>query len=112
MIQQSKLLGLNVNEDELNSWIDINNIELVFETLSDEQFIAEVQASMNTKDEDGDYDHEEMILVSMKEAVVMLEKACTAYERCNSTHLSEIQLINFQSLIPLESKLLQKSLSR
>lgn len=37
--------------------------------------------------------------VTMKEAVSFLEKAYTAFEKCNSKNISEMQLINLRSLI-------------
>ena len=51
------------------------------------------------KDEDSDEEEEKTISEFIKEAVVMLEKEYTAYERRNSTHENEMRLINFRSLI-------------
>ena len=45
---------------------------------------------MDPKDDDS---YEEKTPVSMKEAVVMLEKIYIAFEKCNSIHMNEMQLI-------------------
>lgn len=98
LVQQSKSLGLNVDEDEITKWISIDDDEPISETLSDEQIIADVRGEEDLDNDDSD-DEEETTSVSMKEAVDLLEKAYTAYEKCNSSYISAMQLINFRSLI-------------
>lgn len=92
-----------MGEDEVKDWIVADDNEPTSESLTDEQIIAHVREEVMPRDDevsDDDDDEEEPTpCVPMKEAVEALEKAYTAFERCNSQHISEMQLINFRSLI-------------